>query len=419
MNGDVGPKRRLHGFEWPFHPLQVLAWIVFGLDVLAYVVFGLPLVGDSGIRAAVAVLFAISVVVLVAATYRATACDPADPNVIARPSPSEETDALPFCGICNVPVFARSKHCRACAKCVDVFDHHCMWLNNCVGGQNYSAFFVTVSSVSAMIGIILGSCVYLLVDIFSNVDMFDARVQSVAFMQDFPNEFFIGVMVVLLVINAPLFVLDTQLVVLHIFLTSQNLTTYEYIMNKRSQEEGDISEGSVAPVREGEETSPSVRHVRTLPHWMDWIFFSRCGRRRSRKQKHIVKGVGVSQGKERAERERASVAPDSQAAATEKRAAGVLAAGVVEASADAVFGFAAGHTPAEVLPKPPPGVCRSPGESLPRGPSATTAAVLAASDEVAVCDRAGCGCDQGGVLRSLDRPPSPPPPLQGSYVSKL
>jgi len=65
---------------------------------------------------------------------------------------------MPFCTMCDVPVFSRSKHCRACSKCVDVFDHHCMWLNNCVGGQNYRAFFVTVSAVAAMIGIIEACC---------------------------------------------------------------------------------------------------------------------------------------------------------------------------------------------------------------------------------------------------------------------
>ena len=35
----------------------------------------------------------------------------------------------------------RTKHCIICEKCVDEFDHHCFWVGNCIGKNNFSLFF--------------------------------------------------------------------------------------------------------------------------------------------------------------------------------------------------------------------------------------------------------------------------------------
>lgn len=34
----------------------------------------------------------------------------------------------------------RSKHCEVCKICVRVYDHHCPWINNCVGCGNLKYF---------------------------------------------------------------------------------------------------------------------------------------------------------------------------------------------------------------------------------------------------------------------------------------
>jgi len=48
------------------------------------------------------------------------------------------------CKVCKHDKLIRMKHCYDCGKCVATFDHHCVWVDNCVGEKNRHIFYLCV-----------------------------------------------------------------------------------------------------------------------------------------------------------------------------------------------------------------------------------------------------------------------------------
>ncbi|KAK5079235.1 palmitoyltransferase swf1 [Lithohypha guttulata] len=57
-----------------------------------------------------------------------------------------------MCRTCHYPKPARSKHCPICKACIERQDHHCIWINNCVGLHNYHYFIALLVTVAALLG---------------------------------------------------------------------------------------------------------------------------------------------------------------------------------------------------------------------------------------------------------------------------
>lgn len=63
-----------------------------------------------------------------------------------------------ICPKCEILKPQESRHCYICDKCVDRFDHHCQWLNNCVGIGNHGMFFAFLSLIWAYLLVVTIAC---------------------------------------------------------------------------------------------------------------------------------------------------------------------------------------------------------------------------------------------------------------------
>ncbi|KAJ8737127.1 hypothetical protein PYW07_000398 [Mythimna separata] len=65
------------------------------------------------------------------------------------------SDAASICRRCISPRPPRTHHCSVCDRCVLAMDHHCPWLNNCVGYYNARFFFLYMVYMVIGVGFII------------------------------------------------------------------------------------------------------------------------------------------------------------------------------------------------------------------------------------------------------------------------
>mmetsp|Transcript_17289 Transcript_17289/g.26677 ORF Transcript_17289/g.26677 Transcript_17289/m.26677 type:complete len:281 (+) Transcript_17289:1375-2217(+) len=78
-----------------------------------------------------------------------------DPGYIHKPKDldflklMEMVDPTQLCPECFIIKTKRSFHCSTCGLCVERYDHHCVWVNNCVGLKNHWLFLSFLISLEA------------------------------------------------------------------------------------------------------------------------------------------------------------------------------------------------------------------------------------------------------------------------------
>ena len=75
-------------------------------------------------------------------------------------------DISDFCPICYVKKNKNMKHCFICDECIEGFDHHCYWINKCVGKKNYWLFGIFI----VFLTFYLGYCTFLFIKLIINLN---------------------------------------------------------------------------------------------------------------------------------------------------------------------------------------------------------------------------------------------------------
>ncbi|XP_050759712.1 palmitoyltransferase ZDHHC1 [Gymnogyps californianus] len=253
-------RARRNGWSWPLHLFQIIAWLLYLF--FALVGFGIlvPLLPHHWLPAGYicpGVCFIYHLVV----HLTAVSIDPADANVreknylgpLATFSRNQHAHVIEnhHCHVCDVDVSAKSKHCGTCNKCVCGFDHHCKWLNNCVGERNYWLFLNSVLSAILGLGLLLLVACYVFVEFFIDPMMlrsdqhFDALKNHTdrwfVFLPAAPVETWASAILVtagiFILLSLMTVILLGHLLTFHIYLMWNKLTTYEYILQQRPQQE--------------------------------------------------------------------------------------------------------------------------------------------------------------------------------------
>lgn len=231
--------RRLTGLQLPLHPMQVFGWIVLmflGLVSFFYIIPSFVNKIQGPLYSLVSFLYIFHIV----SHLGVLLIDPAEEEirrfhrkdrVIPKLDRRKHWHVIEneYCNLCDIATTSkRTKHCSDCNKCISGFDHHCVWLNHCVGSRNYYAFLMCVGS-AIVINLAIVAMTIGLIGIF----VVDQNTSG-----NIPFLVFVG-LISILASAVVIFLLN--LFIFHMYICFHGVTTYEFNRLKIDEEAGRIS----------------------------------------------------------------------------------------------------------------------------------------------------------------------------------
>ncbi|KAL0718992.1 hypothetical protein Bca4012_068315 [Brassica carinata] len=152
-----------------------------------------------------------------------------------------------YCMLCNSEVHKSSKHCRRCDKCVVGIDHHCKWLNNCVGRKNYITFVSLMTACLLWLIIEAAVGIAVIVRVFADKKRMETEIVD-RLGSSFSRAPLAAVVGVCTVVTIPACYHLSQLLFFHMLLIKKGLTTYDYLLAMRAMSEAPAADEEIQSV---------------------------------------------------------------------------------------------------------------------------------------------------------------------------
>ena len=212
------PRRRINTFTLRPSWYQLGAYLLISAQIAVFFSCMFPFYSSQVTKITITVLYCTLLGFLVIISFITSFIDPTDPITSysqLEDIPNPDSSTLAYCSTCYAYCSSSSRHCRICDRCVRDFDHHCVWINNCIGEQNYPHFIIMNWTTLAQMA------------------MFEAAAIVLTVMEDWRG-FRSRIIVVWVAMGVYLVFIGMLLYLgaLHIHLHIQGLTTYEFFRGR-------------------------------------------------------------------------------------------------------------------------------------------------------------------------------------------
>lgn len=221
--------KRKHGFQLPLHPQQLIGWTLLFTAAFFIHTIQIPSL-PFNLQIPLQVVIALLLTLLFCAMLRTSLCNCED---FGKKTVEEDSVKCQWCHV--ILTSSQTKHCSLCNKCIKGFDHHCKWLNQCIGSRNYFHFVISITSACVLcvamclISVVEISLLYICSERKTciNPRFLVHNLDPVVF------TFLSGIFFLLSALGSGLLI---HLCAFHAYIKWNGLTTYEYIRRQLEKE---------------------------------------------------------------------------------------------------------------------------------------------------------------------------------------